>query len=242
MPGRVVLIGIIRWTLGTLISTIPFFLFQESTVSQEVNFTGILIFTAIVSILIAYIVAVVLLRNLYVKEIFIPPKNYQGENLDYQSLRLSLPILISALIQLLLIVLVLISFNSTKNAIDIAFQNQLSNINSNNSIIIERFFRSRETDILDFVSDKRIIQITKEKRWRELSPYLQKIHNDPLALYENTFVASPSGIVVASGLPDGAGIGKNLHDEAEARNNLKFTTDQTTIFSKAFRSPVTKSP
>jgi len=240
LPGRIVLIGIVRWTLGTLISTIPFFIFQESTVSQKVNFTGILLFTAIVSILIAYIVAVVLLRNLYTKEIFVPPKNYHAENLQYQSLRLSLPILISALIQLLLIALVLISFNSTKNAIDIAFQNQLSNINSNNSIIIERYFKSRETDILEFVSDKRIIQIAKERRWKELTPYLQKMHNDPLALYENNFVSSPSGIVLTTGLPDDSGIGKDLNDEAEAKDNLKFTKEQTVIFSKAFRSPVSK--
>ncbi|TGN14636.1 methyl-accepting chemotaxis protein [Leptospira ilyithenensis] len=237
-PARIVVVSSCRWFFGMIIASGPFFMAEESTVSQKVNFGGILIFTAIISILITYIVANILLRNLYMKELFVPPRNYHGESFKYQNLRVSLPILISAMMQLLLIALVLISFNSTKNAIDSAFQNQLSNINSNNSVIIEGYFKSRETDILDFVSNKQVIQIAKEKRWKELTPYLQKIYSDPMALYENNFVGSAEGIVVASRLP--TGLGKNLYDGPAEADSFKFTKDQQAVFSKAFRSPVTQ--
>ncbi|TGN19563.1 methyl-accepting chemotaxis protein [Leptospira idonii] len=238
LPKRVALIGFIRWTVSSSVASIPFYLSSETSVSQTLNFAGIVLFVAILSILISFISATINTRFLFQEGVFHTPYDYKGEH-SYQSLKTSLPIVISSLFQLLLIGLVLISFNSMKSAIDVSYKNQLYNINLNNSVHVSRFFKAREDSILNFTKNPKIKKLAESKNWKEMSSELERVYTDPSGFYENAFVASAEAPypVVATGIASGQSLGIRL-DREDSHENVKQALSGKLHFSPTFPSPL----
>ncbi|WP_411823030.1 methyl-accepting chemotaxis protein [Leptospira sp. 'Mane'] len=239
-PLRIVIGSTIRWLIALVVVSGPFCLQEETTVAQIINFVGIVLFVALSSIIISYLSADTVMRKLKLQGAFNLPSGLAEGSYNYQKLQLSLPILISALMQLSMVMIVLISFNSMKDAVVAAYENQLSNINVNNSSIIAKYYEAREKEILSFTQDPKIIDLIESKNWAALTPILQKIYGQSGAYYENIFVASPqSKTIIATGLPGNASLGISLEDNRNGAMDIDKVFQGELYFSDTFASPVT---
>jgi methyl-accepting chemotaxis protein len=242
-PRRVFIINFFRWSISLLVVIIPFILAEGTTKSQSINLFGMALFVAVISLLQSFAFASYYINRVFKAGKFETDHSTQTENLKFQSMKVNLPILLSTLIQLLLIALVLISFNSMKSAIEKSYENQLSNINANNSVHVTDYFMERERAIVEFTVNPNYRKLIEAKNWKELTPILQNIYGDRGSYYENIFVASVEAPheILASGLPGGASVGFQIADSPAALENIKQALAGKMHFSNAFASPITQS-
>jgi methyl-accepting chemotaxis protein len=242
-PKRVFITNSLRWSASLLVVTFPFISSEETSKSQAVNFFGIVLFVAIISVLISFVVASFNVNTLFQNGEFETDDTTEKDSLKYQSMKVNLPLLISALLQLLLIALVLLSFNSMKSAIDASYKNQLSNLNLNNSIHVANFYSEKEKAIQEFAQNPLHRKLVETKNWKELTPILQNLFAQRTSYYENVFVASMDAPykIEATGLPDGTSIGYPIQESAAAQENIKQTLAGKLYFSTVFQSPITKT-
>ena len=242
-PRRVFIINALRWGIALFIVSIPFIFAPETSKSQAINFFGIVLFIAVTSILISFVSASLNINRLFMAGCFEFKEVINREMLKYQSMKINLPLLISALLQLLLIILVLISFNSMKSAIDLSYKNQLYNLNLNNSVHISDFYLEKENAIKEFSNNPTIRKLIEEKKWKELTPILGSVFSVKGAYYENVFVASTEAPykIEASGLPDNASVGYPLDQSEQAKENIKQALAGKLHLSTVFQSPITKT-
>ncbi|MCZ8155627.1 MAG: methyl-accepting chemotaxis protein [Leptospira sp.] len=244
-PKYILYSAIFRWCLGIFVASLPFINVEETTKTQSINYVGVLIFVSIINILISFTSASINVNRLFANGIF-DQKDTDSSIADqfkYQSLKANLPILISALLQMLLVALILLSFNSMKSAVDSSYRNQLYNISLNNSVHISNFFQEKEVAIQEFVNNPYHKKLVAEKKWKELTPILSKIFDDKGSYFENVFIASVSAPyrIEATGLPGGASVGFPIQESPGASENIKQTLAGKVFFSSIFPSPITKT-
>ncbi len=243
LPKRVFFINSMRWLVSIIIVVIPFLLINETSKSQIVNLIGIVLFVAIISILVSFVASAYLINGLFKDGFFELQGEIEFQSLEYQSMKVNLPLLISALLQLLLIALVLVSFNSMKSAIDLSYKNQLYNLNLNNSVHVSDFYSEKESAIRDFVKNPLHHKLIEQKKWNELTPILQALFAERGSFFENVFVASMEAPykIEASGLPENASVGYPIQESEDAKENLKQSLAGNLHFSSVFQSPITKT-
>ncbi|TGL61901.1 methyl-accepting chemotaxis protein [Leptospira ognonensis] len=241
MPIWLALIGILQWICGALIVLIPFEMHAQTTKSQSFYLENTFIFAALLNVILSFLFiegtsSFLLQQGAFDRELEDNKKPF------YRRLSISIPVMISLMIIIMSDVYLMISYKINSNSLEKAYSNQLYNFNLSNEASMNVLLANIESKLNEIAELPQIQEAMVKKNYTALTPILRKVYDNPSLYLENSIVASVEDgyAVLATGLPDGTGIGYKLGTNPNIKENISHALEGKIHFGKVENSPITK--
>ena len=241
LPIYMAVLVLMRWILAAIIVEAALSTSPETTNTQLINLTFLLIVSAIVNIPLTYRMSEVAIYDFQKAGVFNRPLP-KNNSVYHNNVAVESPIMLSIFFFILSITFLMISFNFNRYSLQEAFGNQLSNFSKSNNNLLENFYKTQEAKVREFTTYEDTIETIQKKKFKDFLPYLKSLVAEPTFKLENAFVASMEAgyPIQVSAIQDELRFGQKLLDDPNIQPLLDRVLKGEIVFSQTVQSPITK--